>query len=93
MKKHPWRKNVLYLMTVGYATTFFVFLTMVLVAGKDVGTAYDMIAPPLMALVGGSLAISKDLIKLDEDLDRAHHANNGNADNQDDQAKRGNSEE
>ena len=63
--KRPWRKNVLLLVISGYATVLVIFL---LLAGSTLtaAEAYDAVQGPLMALVGGSLAIAKDLIQLDQ---------------------------
>ena len=60
------RPNVLILVGLGYLTVFAIFVIMVLNGEKDVkiaiSTAYDIVKGPLMALIGGSLAISKDLL-------------------------------
>ncbi len=60
------RPNVLILVGLGYVTVFAIFVIMVLNGEKDVkiaiSTAYDIVKGPLMALIGGSLAISKDLL-------------------------------
>ncbi len=68
--KRPWRKNVLFLVSAGYATVLFVFS---LLAAGDLtaAQAYDAVQGPLMALIGGSLAIAKDLIQLDQTDDLA----------------------
>ena len=47
---------------------------MVLMGDIDTGHAYDVVKSPLMALIGGSLAISKDLIPLSDG--RSEDANN-----------------
>ena len=60
------RPNVLILVGLGYGTIFAIFVIMVLNGETDVkiaiSTAYDIVKGPLMALIGGSLAISKDLL-------------------------------
>lgn len=58
----PWRKNVLTLVLAGYATVLFMFYWMVQGGGLTAEEAYNIVEAPLMAIVGGSLAISKDLI-------------------------------
>lgn len=59
----PLRVNVLILMMAGFATVWIVFFTLVWGADKiDAAEAYNIIEGPLMALIGGALAISKDLI-------------------------------
>ena len=60
--KLPLRRNVLILMTLGYFTVLAVFGIMVFGAGKEVVATYDVLEAPLMALIGGTLAISKDLV-------------------------------
>ena len=42
------------------------FLVMTLAEEKAPQDAYEIIEAPLMALVGGSLAIAKDLLRADE---------------------------
>ena len=61
MTKLPWRKNVLALVGAGYATILLIYALMVF-TGKNAIESYDAIKEPLMAVIGGSLAISKDLI-------------------------------
>ena len=60
----PWRKNVLCLVIAGYITLLLIFLAMVWKGGMTAEKAYEVVKGPLMALIGGSLAISKDLIPL-----------------------------
>ncbi len=61
--KMPLRTNVLVLMLAGYLTVLLIFILLVFGSDEvDVTMAYDIVKGPLMALVGGSLAISKDLI-------------------------------
>ena len=63
--KAPWgpkiRVNVLALMLFGYGLVGVMFVYMVQ-GGSDPATAFESVEAPLMALVGGSLTISKDLI-------------------------------
>ena len=59
--KIPWRKNVLVLVGAGYVTVLLVFGFLVW-GGKTTPEAYKFIEPALMALIGGSLALSKDLV-------------------------------
>lgn len=60
----PWRKNVLCLVIAGYVTLLLIFGAMVWKGGMTAEAAYEVVKGPLMALIGGSLAISKDLIPL-----------------------------
>lgn len=64
--KVPLRKNVLILVCSGYFTLLVIFFMMVLMGDIEPGQAYDVVKSPLMALIGGSLAISKDLIPLSD---------------------------
>ncbi len=59
----PLRTNVLILMGAGYVVVLAMFLLLVW-QSADMAKAYDVIQGPLMALIGGSLAISKDLIPI-----------------------------
>ena len=65
-KAVPWRKNVLALMLAGYGIIFFMFFGMVLTKVANAEGAYDFIQNALMALIGGSIAISKDIIGIDK---------------------------
>lgn len=58
----PWRKNVLLLVGMGYTMVLIVFVFLVWKGGKEAADAYKFIEAALMALVGGSLALSKDLV-------------------------------
>lgn len=60
----PIRWNVLILVGSGYVTLLVFFLLMVWRGGMTPESAYEVVKGPLMALIGGSLAISKDLIPL-----------------------------
>ena len=63
--KRPIRWNVLLLVGGGYVATILVFVLLVVgrqMAGDD---AYQIVQGPLMTLIGGSLAVAKDLLQLD----------------------------
>lgn len=62
----PLRINVLILVGAGYAALLIIFIAMVWPGGMTANDAYEVVKGPLMALIGGSLAISKDLIPLDD---------------------------
>lgn len=61
--KIPMRWNVLLLIGAGYASLMLIFVAL-LVLGREGSEAYQVVKDPLMALLGGSLAISKDLVPL-----------------------------
>lgn len=61
-RKIPWRKNVLVLVGAGYFVVLFVFGSLLYKGGMTVAEAYNVVEGPLMALIGGSLALSKDLV-------------------------------
>ena len=61
-----WRVNVLILMAMGYATVLLVFGGMAWSSTLTAEQAYDAVQAPLMALVGGSIAMAKDLLQLDK---------------------------
>ncbi len=66
-KKVVIKTNVLILMGAAYFAVVFMFLVMVCWTEKLTATeAWDILEAPLMALIGGTLALSKDLIR-DED--------------------------
>lgn len=67
MPKVSWRKNVLALVGAGYLIMFFVFLMLLFKGGMKVDEAYNIVNGPIMALIGGSLAIAKDLINADDE--------------------------
>lgn len=67
MPKISWRKNVLALVGAGYLIIFFVFLMLLFKGGMNVDEAYNIVNGPIMALIGGSLAIAKDLINADDE--------------------------
>lgn len=59
------RWNLLAVLVLAYGSIGGLFLGMVLLGGEDGMTpkeAYDNISVPFVALVGGSLAVAKDLI-------------------------------
>lgn len=49
----------------GYISTVGIFAVLVAVMKLDVDKAYQIVQGPLMTLIGGSLAIAKDLLQLD----------------------------
>lgn len=57
----PIRVNVLALLIIAYGSIIGLFAILV-GAGVDPKTAYDLIGVPFVALVGGTLAVAKDLI-------------------------------
>ena len=64
-RKHPVRWNVLLLVGIAYASALTIFAFLVLRGNMPVDEAYDVIEGPFMALIGGSLAIAKDLVSAD----------------------------
>lgn len=61
-----WRKNVLMLVGFGYGTVVIIFIA-VACSAATVAEAAEIVQGPLLALIGGSLAISKDLVQLDKE--------------------------
>ena len=57
-----WRKNVLVLLGLAYGSLVFLFVLMIFDGETTAKQAYELIGVPLVALVGGTLAIAKDLI-------------------------------
>ena len=57
----PFRKNVLILVGIGYLAVLIIFCSMA-IGDMTAETAYEVVKGPLMALIGGSLALSKDLV-------------------------------
>ena len=57
----PWRKNVLAALAMAYISLLIVFVLM-LANGVKASEAFDAINVPFVALVGGTLAIVKDLV-------------------------------
>ena len=68
--KRPWRKNVLAILAIAYAVTAGIFVVLVFKMKMSAETAYDIIQAPFMTLIGGSLAIAKDLVGLDASDDK-----------------------
>lgn len=69
-KKVVIRVNVLFLMSMSYGVILTIFLFLVLGPGKMTAeTAWNILEAPIMALIGGTLAISKDLIQDDDNPD------------------------
>ena len=66
MQKTPIRTNVLLLVGGGYFALLFMFTVMAIWGEMKIDEAYEVVKGPLMALIGGSLAISKDLIPLSD---------------------------
>ena len=94
--KIQWRKNVLVLVGMGYALTLIVFIVLVFKTSMTVGEAYEIVAGPFMALVGGSLAIAKDLINADDETVRSNGRDEGlddQANGQQDDDQAGNADE
>ena len=61
------RWNVLILVGAGYVAVLAIFLMLVVdEKGMDAAGAYEVVKGPLMALIGGSLALAKDLLREDE---------------------------
>ena len=67
--RRPWRQNVLLLFAFGYLAVVVVFCLLAFGPQSDltVAEAGDMVQGPLMALVGGSIAVAKDLLQMDRD--------------------------
>lgn len=59
LKKLPFRKNILLVISLGYAAVLIVFGVLSCI---DPENAFSAIEGPLMALIGGSLAVAKDLV-------------------------------
>ena len=72
------RFNVLYLMTAAYGSLLILFTVLALSKGISSAEAWNMLEAPLMALIGGTLAISKDLIGGDETTSAVENPNNFN---------------
>ena len=79
-KKKPLRLNVLLLVGSGYFTMVIMFIAMTWKGGMTAGDAYEVVKGPLMALIGGSLAIAKDLLSLDQSESTGDDASNSNTD-------------
>lgn len=59
MQKFPIRKNIIIVILFGYVAVLGIFATLACIQPE---TAFGAVEGPLMALIGGSLAIAKDLI-------------------------------
>ena len=59
MQTFPWRKNIIIVIGGGYLAVLIVFGVLAYVTPKE---AFGAIEGPLMALIGGSLAVAKDLV-------------------------------
>ncbi len=60
------RTNVLSLVSFGYVSVIIGFCSL-WKGGLAANDAYDAVKEPLMALIGGSLALSKDVLRADND--------------------------
>ena len=85
--KVPYRKNVLILVGAGYSALLVVFFFMMWPGGTTAEIAYEVVKGPLMALIGGSLAISKDLINLDASEHHSDDHGNGTDKNRNHESK------
>ena len=56
------RPNVLILMLAGYATLLITFVVLGQSESMTFEESYETIQAPLIALIGGSIAIAKDLV-------------------------------
>ena len=56
------RVNVLLVLLLAYASILLVFFCL-LQAGMKPKEAYDLVSIPLVALIGGTLAVAKDLVE------------------------------
>jgi len=63
----------------------FVFLALLLKGGIKVAEAYDIISGPVMALIGGSLAIAKDLINADDESSKTEQDTDNKQNNRKDE--------
>ncbi|MDE0412652.1 MAG: hypothetical protein OXI37_10640 [Gammaproteobacteria bacterium] len=75
-KKVIIRTNILTLMLLAYTAVLIVFLVLVWCTEMSTGDVWNCVEAPLMALIGGTLAISKDLVSPDES-DPNQEGNNG----------------
>lgn len=65
MPTRPLRLNLLTLIAGGYLVVAGIFAVLA-ASNLTAAEAYDAVQGPLMALVGGSIALAKDLLRLDE---------------------------
>ncbi len=56
-----WRPNVLLLMLLAYGSVIGLFVGLVL-SGLGAMEAYNLVSVPFVALIGGTLAVVKDLL-------------------------------
>ena len=61
-KSIPFRKNVFFVLMLAYASLLILFGVMVCF-GVNPEKAYNLIGVPFVALIGGTLAVVKDLIE------------------------------
>ena len=64
--KRPIRWNVIVLIAFGYATVLTMFVIVAIAEGAPSAIGVDLIQASLMALIGGTLAIAKDLVGIDQ---------------------------
>lgn len=57
----PLRKNVLVLMGIAYCILFLIFAVVAIF--ETPSSAYGIVGGPFVALIGGTLAIAKDLVR------------------------------
>lgn len=62
-----WRKNILALIGSGFATIVVIFILMVWKGSCTPSDAYEVIESPLMALIGGTVAVAKDVLNIDRE--------------------------
>ena len=61
----PLRVNILLLVGYGYACVAIGFIAMCM-GGMETAVAYETVKDPLMALIGGSLALAHQVLKADD---------------------------
>ena len=57
-----WRPSLLALVLISYGVLIVLFLVMVCKGGVEATEAYELLSVPFMALIGGTIAIAKDLV-------------------------------
>ena len=60
--KRGWRPNLITLLLAAYSTLIIVYALLILADGMAPQDALELLNNPLIALIGGTVAISKDLI-------------------------------
>ena len=60
-KNRSWRKNVLAVLLMAYGSLLTIFFLLIW-QDVEATTAFDLVGVPFMALIGGTLAIAKDLL-------------------------------